>query len=73
MENTVLTYRTPGGMALRWDKSFSVNHAGVVLYLSELSQTFIPWHRVIGIEQTFTNSMLPQERYEKSLGRKFRG
>lgn len=70
MEITTVHYRSIGeGSKKEWSGLFSIKTAGVVLVLSEQSQTFIPWHNVERIDQTITqaSSYAPNELQRKKL------
>lgn len=67
MEFTTVTYRNAADYKQEWKKEFTVVEGGIVLLISERSQYFVPNHKIDGIEQTFSTTTAPQERYNKSL------
>lgn len=45
----------------------TLSPAGVVLWHHKASQTFVPWHNVMRIEQTLDSSLPPHEVHNRRL------
>jgi len=72
MEYTTVRYRDSEHRPLKgWSGPWRHVEGGVVL-ISENSQTFIPWHRIYDIEQTFTSGVVADEKVAKSLAHRMR-
>lgn len=72
MEITKIHYRNFADHRQEYSGYWTAVEGGIVLLLSENSQYFVPNHKIDGIEQTFSNSVPKQERYNKSLHTRFR-
>lgn len=73
METTTVHYLNRKGITEKFSGMWVQNHAGVVFLHTKASQTFIPWHRVVMIEQFLnTSGMDLHEVHNKQLSNKFR-
>jgi hypothetical protein len=67
MEMTKVTYESLGPDKQNYVGPWLSVDGGIVLIFSENSQTFIPFHKIIRIEQTFSPDTDRKEKLDKSL------
>lgn len=72
MEIVTVNYTSASGSPQKHHGSFLVVNGGLVIRHSENSQIFVPFHRVDGIVQTFTEDTERSEKLDKSLYNRMR-
>lgn len=73
MESTTVHYLSVTNQTATYAGPWTQNHAGIVFILSPSTQIFIPWGRVVKIEQYInTSGFEVHEVYNKQLSQRFR-
>lgn len=73
MEITTIHYLNLAGNREKFSGLWIERAAGIVFIHTKASQTLIPWHRVVMIEQTITGGGMEQhEIYNKQISQRLR-
>lgn len=65
MEHVTIRFSGKAGGTETWNGLYAIVPAGVVLIHTKATQTFIPWHRIIDIEQYINTSAFEMQEVER--------